>query len=597
MITPDGREIITICDVVKYKRHIEPFPLVKIYSGVGSGKSYFATSMIKGSKEYEIPKHNVLIITSRRAKVEETLKEMGVLVTNCIEKEGNLNFDVLVSGNVDWSEAEQYAKAIKYTTELGECTHITYNKSVVCTNAYISAHLKYIYDPQNPKTHPWNKFDAIIVDEVHSLITDASYQSATFGVLAMIKEYLRLYKSNQLQECACKHLILMSGTPQPFDFLADLNFPEDQTNTMELFDICENVIPKNVIIVDQMTANAKVGDLVALGERVIYFTNHTLTEHQAREKFNLPDTVSVGVTFSNEDKRRRLAKQDQDKISDIDKSLSEKSLIPDYINLLVTTSRNKEGINIHNKDVYNMFVETHLMYDAIQMAGRVRSGVENLYIVSNAEQFGRENGLTDILFSKKIIVASENGPQSNDEANKYLISEYLNRLESGEWTHEEYLKKTRIFADYIENRFAYVRYNMFKQKFEFFSQKEKAEELNKTQITAFEEMLLSDNNRFVKEWFPHSKICREISLRERAAKHLSHIIGKEHFVRLTKDELRTHLSVVRKLLNTNLTSPNPILHLVDEKFNCIESGGKYILYYGAEDPRSKKKSMKRRRTR
>ena len=403
MITEDGREIITICDVVKYKKDIEPFTLVKIYSGVGSGKSYFATSMIKGSKKYEIPQHNVLIITSRRAKVEETLKEMGVSITDCITKEGNLNFEVLVSGDMDCFEAAQYEKAIKYSTDFGECTHITYNKSVVCTNAYISAYLKHIYDPLNPITHIWNKFDAIIVDEVHSLITDASYQSATFGVLAMMKEYLRLHESNQLQECACKHLILMSGTPQPFDFWADLDYPEDKTNTMELFDICENVTPKNVIIVDQLTANAKINELMASGERVVYFTNHTLTESQAKEKFNLPASVSVGVTFSNEDKRRRLAKEDQDKISDIDQSLSKNSLIPDDINLLVTTSRNKEGINIHNKDVHNMFVETHLMYDAVQMAGRVRSGIDNLYIISNAAQFGCENRLTDILFSKNIM--------------------------------------------------------------------------------------------------------------------------------------------------------------------------------------------------
>ena len=70
----------TICDVVDYEKDIKPFPLIKIYSGVGSGKSYFATAMIKGSEKYCVPKHNVLIVTSRRSKVEETLKEMDVLI-------------------------------------------------------------------------------------------------------------------------------------------------------------------------------------------------------------------------------------------------------------------------------------------------------------------------------------------------------------------------------------------------------------------------------------------------------------------------------------------------------------------------------------
>ena len=76
----------TICNVVDYKTEIEPYPLVKIYSGVGSGKSYFAGKMITGSKEYDIPAQNVLIITSRRAKVKETLKELGVLATEKITK-------------------------------------------------------------------------------------------------------------------------------------------------------------------------------------------------------------------------------------------------------------------------------------------------------------------------------------------------------------------------------------------------------------------------------------------------------------------------------------------------------------------------------
>ena len=68
---------------------------------------------------------------------------------------------------------------------------------------YISAYLKNIYDPEDPMTHIWNKFDAIVVDEVHSLVTDSTYQSATFDVLELIREYLALSQNKQLQEDAC----------------------------------------------------------------------------------------------------------------------------------------------------------------------------------------------------------------------------------------------------------------------------------------------------------------------------------------------------------------------------------------------------------
>ena len=202
-----------ICDVVNYEQDIEPFSLIKIYSGVGSGKSFFAASMITGSQEHNIPKQNVLIITSRRAKVTETLKELGVHVKPSITYKGNLSTEIWQSGEDRPWEYEEYLKNIKIQTDLGEIAISTYNKSVICTNSYISAYLKNIYDPKDPMTHIWNKFDTIVVDEVHSLVTDSTYQSATFDVLELIREYLALSQNKQLQEDACKRIILMSGTP------------------------------------------------------------------------------------------------------------------------------------------------------------------------------------------------------------------------------------------------------------------------------------------------------------------------------------------------------------------------------------------------
>lgn len=595
MTTDNNEEKITISDVIKYEEDIKPFPLVKIYSGVGSGKSFFATSMITGSKKYGIPKHNVLIITSRRSKVEETLKEMGVLVSEKITKNGNLNFDVFVTGDISPDESEQYAKAIKYTTEWGEATHITYNKSVICTNAYIAAYLRYVHEPDNPITHIWNKFDAIIIDEVHSLITDATYQPATYAVLSLIKEYLKLHQNKQLQTCACKHLILMTGTPQPFEELIKLDFPKEMTNTRYLFEECENVVPDNVIIIDELSSIKRVKGLLLSGEKIIYFTNHALTESAARKKFDLPDTIRIGVSFSSEDKRRRLSTEEQDIISDIDDSLSNHSLIPDYVQLFVTTSRNKEGINIHNKDFHNMFIETHLMYDAVQMAGRVRAGIENFYIISNVGQFEYGNNITDILFSKKIMVENIDYANSDDEANKYLINEYWKKESDTEQADEDKRKIIRYYIEYIENRFAYIRYNVFNQRFEFFCQKEDAEKYVTKHIKDFRKMLLSDDTAFVQDWFPLSSISRELSVVERATIYLKNIIGSKNYITLSKDELKKHLSVIRELFNSPLTSPNPILHLVDEKFNCEQNGTKYDLYYGKENPRTKRKPMRTRK--
>lgn len=584
-----------ICDVIDYKKDIEPYNLIKIYAGVGSGKSYFASAMMTGSDEYRIPEQSVLLITSRRAKVEETLKELGVVVKSTINKNGNLDFDVWQTGEDRPFEYEKYARNIKFNNEFGVQDFLIYNKSAVCTNAFISVYLRNVYEPDNPITHIWNKFDSIIIDEVHSLVTDSTYQSATFDVLALIQEYLKLAKNNQLQECACKHLILMTGTPQPFETFIKMDFPEERTIEKNCFDVCENVVPKNIILADEQTSKIKVKELLSDGKKVIYFTNRTMTEKAAREKFDLDKSINIGVSFSKEDKRKSLPQEEQGRIRDLNDSIAKNSLIPKDIQFFVTTSRNKEGININNKDIHNMFVETHLMYDAVQMAGRVRAGIDNFYIISSAEQYSYENTLTDRLFSKKIMVANEHWINSDDEANKYLINEYFNKAEEKKWEDEERLNYIRKYVNYIESRFSYVRYNVFKQKFEFFYQKENAEELNKAQNAAFDNMILSDSNKLVEIWFPYSSIRREISAKERARKYLLNVIGKEPFVRLSRDELRDHLSVIKEIFNSSLKSIKPILHLVDEKFNYIESGSKYILYYGTENPIIKKKPMKKRR--
>lgn len=584
-----------ICDVIDYKKDIEPYNLIKIYAGVGSGKSYFASAMMTGSDEYRIPEQSVLLITSRRAKVEETLKELGVVVKSTINKNGNLDFDVWQTGEDRPFEYEKYARNIKFNNEFGEQDFLIYNKSAVCTNAFISVYLRNVYEPDNPITHIWNKFDSIIIDEVHSLVTDSTYQNATFDVLALIQEYLKLAKNNQLQECACKHLILMTGTPQPFETFIKMDFPEERTIEKNCFDVCENVVPKNIILADEQTSKLKVKELLSDGKKVIYFTNRTMTEKAAREKFDLDKSINIGVSFSKEDKRKSLPQEEQGRIRDLNDSIAKNSLIPKDIQFFVTTSRNKEGININNKDIHNMFVETHLMYDAVQMAGRVRAGIDNFYIISSAEQYSYENTLTDRLFSKKIMVANEHWINSDDEANKYLINEYFNKAEEKKWEDEERLNNIRKYVNYIESRFSYVRYNVFKQKFEFFYQKENAEELNKAQNVAFENMILSDSNKLVEIWFPYSSIRREISAKERARKYLLNVIGKEPFVRLSRDELRDHLYVIKEIFNSSFKSIKPILHLVDEKFNYIESGSKYILYYGTENPIIKKKPMKKRR--
>ena len=60
--------------------------------------------------------------------------------------------------------------------------HTVYLRSCVNTNAKIEWNIKQNYLHCDNTTHPWERFDFIVIDEVHSVLADASYQSAPFYV-------------------------------------------------------------------------------------------------------------------------------------------------------------------------------------------------------------------------------------------------------------------------------------------------------------------------------------------------------------------------------------------------------------------------------
>ena len=62
-------------EVIDYEREIAPYTLTMIYAGLGSGKNTLAGYLMNGNEEYNLPKLNVLLITSRKAKVVETLSD------------------------------------------------------------------------------------------------------------------------------------------------------------------------------------------------------------------------------------------------------------------------------------------------------------------------------------------------------------------------------------------------------------------------------------------------------------------------------------------------------------------------------------------
>ena len=72
---------------------------------------------------------------------------------------------------------------------------------------------------------------------------------------------------------------------------------------------------------------------------------------------------------------------------EVGKYIAKHQMLPDDVVAFLSTSKNKEGINIKNKDIPTMFVEVHNHVDVVQMAGRLREGAETLYITVDSTGF------------------------------------------------------------------------------------------------------------------------------------------------------------------------------------------------------------------
>lgn len=177
-----------LSDVIDLKRDILPYQIVQIFSGVGSGKNYWVETLSRMKGENGRP-YNILLITSRKTTANAQAQKM--------KAERWIDLDEFVGDGIGRK------RQIK----------------CVCTNSGIEQFTKKKYQKTNKKTHIWNEFDFIILDEAHSLATDATFSDAPFYVEQFIKWSVRENK-----KC---HVILMSGTPEPIEWLFSKERKED----------------------------------------------------------------------------------------------------------------------------------------------------------------------------------------------------------------------------------------------------------------------------------------------------------------------------------------------------------------------------------
>lgn len=412
-----------VSQVVDYERDIKGKRLIRLSAGVGSGKNYF---IAKISQDY--PDLRILLITSRINIVNTQAKKLNAQTF--------IDIDELMSYDEDWG----WMGNEKY-------------KRIACTNARIEKFAKNQYKSEDSETHIWNKFDLIVVDEVHSLTMDATFSDSPFYVEKFIKQAY-----NENRNC---DILLMSGTQEPINWLFSGSISNRVVN-IDCFKECIHLEPDNVCLCSKYAVIPDLYDYYSSGKKIIYFANQIGNiANITNELINLGVPINeLGFSFNYKEEKcedfpAELKEKLAENIDNLNYYLTEKERLPDNIKIFFTTSKNKEGITIENDDVKIMYVETDNKNDIVQMAGRVRGnpesgkGLRYLFIVYDAKQNYNLKDEVKFELSKKCVGG---------------VNETLAKFREDNTTFFNLQNYTKDIVDY----FKYLRFDNFSDSFKVY---------------------------------------------------------------------------------------------------------------------------------
>ena len=105
-----------------------------------------------------------------------------------------------------------------------------------------------------------NRYDYIVVDEVHSMATDSTFARSAFDIFSFI-EYAAEKGHN---------VIVMTGTPDPVRYY----FEKNGWHIEDYRKICNYVHPKAVKYVKDENKLRIIKNALKKGQKVIYFVNN-----------------------------------------------------------------------------------------------------------------------------------------------------------------------------------------------------------------------------------------------------------------------------------------------------------------------------------
>lgn len=566
-----------ISDVLSWQ-DITSHKVTAIYSGVGSGKNHFIEQIVQGNIQGQPDNVKVLLLTSRRAKVNETLIELEDIFASYLSLNGN----VFVKDKEVWLNfINSYFYELpddlkKY--EMNYAHDRILVKSAVMTYAKIESFLKKLYavDPDIIWGYTsvfWDIFDLIVIDEVHSLVMDAGYQSAPFHVFSLIRAFY--------EKCdkPGKHMILMTGSPQPVDKLLHDTIPD--VHVIDLFNKCINVVPNEIRFIEWYELKEDIEKKLLEGSRIIYFYNGKPQTSAEFCKDTAIDEDVVASTFSDQKARDNYKQTDDSGYARMvftEDTLKKRQKLPEEIQLLLSTSRLKEGINVLSNVNY-VYVDTHLAGDVLQMAGRVRNGGHVVYIIVDAFQFDDPADMYNLAVELKddkedVSVINKRFAQLDKEDEKIgfvkLITEVLEPEAS-------IIKTVNNEVDSVFQYRSNIKFNYFTGIFEFYLLREVYYKYKVKSLDEWDKCnrdLPGSYKKLVSKWFPVAVSVQEFYSRVYQSKRLFNtyrfkIDSKERY---SKEKIDSFIKDLQDIWRMNNVQINYYLKKFMIDVKCVRCG-------------------------
>lgn len=212
-----------------------------------------------------------------------------------------------------------------------------------------------------------NEFKYVVIDEIHSITADSTFTDAANHVSLLITTLPP--EITLIMTSACADRVK--------DFITDvLKVP---VNYIDLYGKVREVTPKSTNKITFKHAKSKLLE-ANKNNKMLYFCETTTNAYELEKELKSKWKRAIAITSKPEN---RLIDKGSDEEVKRFKYLSEFEKFPDDIDIIITTSKLREGLNLKGSNVKTVMTELKDWVSLKQCSGRVRDGVDEYLIITD----------------------------------------------------------------------------------------------------------------------------------------------------------------------------------------------------------------------